>query len=417
MSADLTTSSRSLPDAANHLLPQLRVSNMSTPKLTAAGERNLAIDALRGLVIALMVLDHTRDFFFGMRFRATDLTVATPALFFTRWVTHFCAPTFVFLAGASAFLYGAKHTPRELSRFLLTRGALLIALELTVVRMCWIPDPLYRMSLLQVIWAIGWSMLLLAAFIRLSAPAVLGVATLFTLVHAQLAPLDPASFGRFDWLFQLLHQRAVLHPTPGRMVMVTYPIVPWFAVMLFGYAYGSWLQLPAARRQRFTLRLGLTLSASFLLLRAFTTWGDPVPFAAQDTWLKSLMAFLNCEKYPPSVCYLLMTLGPALCLLALWDRERAAPARVQQMLAVFGGVPLFCYVVHLAVLRYTSIPLAYNRFGKAAFAPPPGHAGSPEYPLWASYLIWLTAIALLYPAARWFLHIKRRNPSSILRYF
>lgn len=413
----ITVERHSTPDPSVADRSRLRISAVPLPTLVPR-ERSLAIDALRGLVIALMILDHTRDFFFGMRIRATDLSVTTEALFFTRWVTHFCAPVFIFLAGASAFMYGARHTPRELTRFLLTRGALLIALELTVVRMCWIPDPFYRMTLLQVIWATGWSMLLLAAVARLSPLTVLVLAMELTLAQTQLAPLDVSSFGSFGWLFQLLHQRGTLHTPDGRTFMVTYPIMPWFAVMLFGYAFGSWSQLTAANRSRRTLQLGLVLCASFVLLRAFTLIGDPEPFAIQDTWQRSVMAFLNCEKYPPSLCYLLMTLGPALCLLALWERKRSDdPPRYQKLLAIYGGVPLFCYVVHLAVLRYLSIPLAYQRFGKAAFAPPPGHAGSPEYPLWATYLIWLAALALLLPAARWFRAKKRRAPDSILRYF
>lgn len=381
----------------------------------ADAPRNLAIDALRGLVILLMVLDHTRDFFFGFQVKPTDLSVTTPVLFFTRWVTHFCAPVFVFLAGASAFLYGKRNTPRQLTQFLVTRGLLLIVLELTVVRMCWIPDPLYRMTLLQVIWVLGWSMLLLAAAARLSALAIAALALGFTLAQTQLAQLTAASFGSFAWLFQLLFQRAVLHPAEGRIVAVTYPIVPWCALMFFGYAYGSWLQLPAEQRRRRTLRLGAALSAAFVVLRAFTSAGDPVAWREQNTPLFSLMAFLNCEKYPPSLCYMLMTMGPALCLLALWDRQ--TNARWQRFLAVYGSVPLFCYVTHLAVLRYSALPLAFSRFGQAAFVPPPGHAGSPEYPLWVTYVVWLLAIALLYPAARWFLRKKRSRPESVLRFF
>jgi uncharacterized membrane protein len=379
--------------------------------------RNLAIDALRGLVIVLMVLDHTRDFFFGMRIKATDLDVASPLLFFTRWVTHFCAPVFVFLAGASAFAYGQRHSRGELTRFLLTRGALLIALELTLVRLCWIPDPFYHFTLLQVIWAIGWSLLLLAAVARWPVAAVLTLAAALTLAQTRLTSLDPAVFGRFDWLFQLLHQRAVFHPTPGRTIALTYPLLPWFAVMLFGYAYGRWLQLPVAARRRRTLALGLLSIAGFVGLRAFTSVGDPQPWTGQPTLLRAVMAFLNCEKYPPSLCYLLMTLGPALCLLAAWEREGAAAPRWQRHLAVFGGVPLFCYVAHLFTLRYVSAPIALARYGMAAFTPPPGRAGSPEFPLWVTYAVWVLATALLYFAARWFLRKKLARPEGLLRYF
>src|SRR6185312_6462968 len=181
----VTVERHSTPEPSVADRPRVRTSAVPLPASARSG-RSLAIDALRGLVIVLMILDHTRDFFFGMRIRATDLSVTTPALFFTRWVTHFCAPVFIFLAGASAFMYGTKHTPRELTRFLLTRGALLVALELSVVRLCWIPDPFYRLTLLQVIWATGWSMLLLAAVARLSPLTVLVLALELTLAQTQL---------------------------------------------------------------------------------------------------------------------------------------------------------------------------------------------------------------------------------------
>jgi uncharacterized membrane protein len=385
-------------------------------------DRNRAIDALRGLAIVLMVLDHTRDFYFGIATRPTDLAVTTPALFFTRWITHVCAPAFVFLAGTAAFLYGARHTRSELTRFLLVRGALLVVLELTVVRFCWIPEPFYRMSLLQVIWAIGWGLLLLAAVVRLRTATLVLLAAVLTAGYVSIAQLDPKVFGDAGWLFRLLVQRSVFHPTPDRTILVTYPILPWFVLMLWGYAFGAWMRLPRELRGRRSLQLGLVLTGAFLALRGLAAFGDPVPWQPQGSPLWTAMAFVNCEKYPPSLLYMLMTLGPALCLLG-WFELAATGAhrpwlrRTLSVLAVFGGVPLFCYVVHLAALRFSALPMAYARFGMAAFTPPPGPAGSPQFPLWVTYLVWLVALVLMYPAARWFLAKKTARPNSWLSYF
>lgn len=404
-------------------LPSLTlVSRRSEPLVAPGRDRNQAIDALRGLAIVLMVLDHARDFYFGFAPRPTDLAVTTPALFFTRWVTHLCAPAFVFLAGTAACLYGARHTRSQLTRFLLVRGAFLVALELTIIRFCWIPEPFYRTSLLQVFWALGWGMLLLSVVVRLR-PAMLALlAALLTAAYVSVAALDAKIFGAAGWLFRLLVQGGAFLPTPDRTILVTYPILPWFVLMLWGYAFGAWMRLPREMRSKRSMQLGMALTAAFVALRGLTSFGDPVPWQPQASPLWTAMAFVNCEKYPPSLAFMLMTLGPALCLLGWLDRpsmdtHHSGRHRIRSALAVFGGVPLFCYLVHLSALRFSALPLAYARFGSAAFTPPPGPAGSPQLPLWVTYLVWLGALALMFPAARWFLAKKAARPNSWLSYF
>lgn len=372
-------------------------------------ERNTAMDMLRGLVMVLMTLDHARDFFAdGNRIKPTDLATTTPILFFTRWVTHFCAPVFVFLAGTAAFLYGARRDPAATSRFLFTRGLWLVFLELTVMRLGWTPEPFYRFTLLQVIWALGWSMILLSVICRFSivVTAVFGAAIIAG--HNLLDFIHRADLGSLGWLWSILHERSVLEPSPGHLFFVAYPLVPWCGVMAAGYAFGSWMQLPQETRRRRTLRLGLALSAAFVVLRALNQYGDPVPWSAQRSALFTVLAFLNCEKYPPSLLFLLMTLGPALCLLSWF--ESIPPNKIARALAVIGSVPLIYYVAHLILLRWSALPISYVRFGMSAFQPPPnGHAGSAGFGLFSAYIAWGAAVMLLLPLCRWFASVKQRR--------
>jgi len=372
--------------------------------------------------MVLMVLDHARDFYFGPgRIRPTDLAATTPLLFATRWVTHFCAPVFVFLAGTSAYFYRSKKGPAELRRFLWSRGLFLVVLELTVVRMCWIPDPTYRFTLVQVIWAIGWSMVALALVSRLPDLAVAALGAIIVAGHNLLDGIHAAELGAWGPLWSVLHERAMLMPLPGRQVFLSYPVLPWFGVIFLGYGFGRVMQGELAERRARTSRLGVALMLAFVVLRAVNVYGDPSPWAPQGSAAFTVMSFLNCEKYPPSLLFVLMTLGPALSLLALLDREQSgagAPLfRLVNPLVVLGGVPLFFYVAHLALLRYTSAPIAFVRFGPSAFRPPPGHAGSPEFDLWVTYVAWIVAVGVLYRPSVWFGKLKARSVSGWVKYF
>jgi uncharacterized membrane protein len=374
----------------------------------AAPERSAAIDLVRGTVMVLMVLDHARDFFFGFDPDPTDLATTTPILFATRWVTHFCAPGFVLLAGTAAYLYGRANGAAALRRFLFTRGLWLVLLEVTVVRLGWAPDPLYRFTLLQVIWAIGWSMVLLALPSALP-PRVLAAAGLaIAVLHNLLDPIDADSLGGgWSFAWSVLHESNGFEPIEGHYVVVGYPIVPWVGVMALGMGLGEIFTRPPEVRRRATLVLGLATIAAFAIVRGLNVYGDPVPWSVQRTALFTIASFLDCEKYPPSLAYLLMTLGPLLVLLSVFERVRP-PEILRRPLETFGRVPLFFYVAHLFLLRAAGIFSAYLRFGVEGFDPE-GHAGVPGLPLWGAYLAWAIALAALYPACAWYADLKRRR--------
>ena len=380
----------------------------------ARPRRDDAIDWLRGLVMAIMVLDHARDFWMGFRVRPTDLAHTTPVLFATRFVTHFCAPVFVLLAGTAAYLYGRTRTPSERTRFLLSRGLFLVLLELTVIRMMWVPDPFYHFTVLQVIWAIGWSLVVLAALAYAPPAVVFGVGAMLVLGHNLLDGVHAREFGAFAPLWNVVHERAALKPWPGRTFFVSYPLVPWIGVMALGYAFGRVVERPLAWRRSFCLKLGLALTLGFFALRAVNHYGDPVPWSTQRSPVFTLLSFFNVEKYPPSLDYLLVTLGLALVLFA-FAPELAARSR---FLVNFGRVPLLFYVAHLFLLRYASIPVAVLRFGTtAALAPPPkGTGGSPEFPLIVTYLVWIVALLALYPLCRWYARLKATKKAVWMSY-
>ena len=376
--------------------------------------RDDAIDWLRGLVMAIMVLDHARDFWMGFRIRPTDLTQTTPILFATRFVTHYCAPVFVLLAGTAAYLYGRTRTPAERSRFLLSRGLFLVVLELTVIRLMWVPDPFYHFTVLQVIWAIGWSMIVLAALCRAPRAVVIAVGAALVLGHNAFDGVHAKAFGAFGPLWSVLHERAALKPLPDRTFFVSYPLVPWIGVMALGYALGPVVEAPPERRRDFFLKLGGALTFAFFVLRSINHYGDPVAWTTQRSPIFSLLSFFNVEKYPPSLDYLLITLGPALALFAF----APALAARSRFLVTFGKVPLLFYVAHLFLLRYSSIPVAIWRFGAAAaFTPPPrGAGGSPEFPLWVTYVAWLVSLVLLYPLCRWYARLKATKKAVWMSY-
>lgn len=381
----------------------------------AAGPRDASVDWLRGVVMALMALDHARDFVSGFGRDPTDLATTTPLLFATRWVTHFCAPVFVCLAGTAAYLYGSQRPASAATRFLLTRGAWLVLLELTVVRFAWIPDPLYRYSLLQVIWAIGWSMIALAGLARLPWAWVLAVGAVIVGGHDSLDGIHADQLGAWRTAWLIVHERGRFDLSPDHHVMLAYPLLPWIGTMALGWCFGRAFTLPERDRRRLTLRLGLAFTAGFVLLRAVNVYGDPEPWSAQASWPFDVMAFLNCEKYPPSLAYLLMTLGPALVALSLAPASDAS--RLARPFVVLGRVPLLFYVAHLYLLRFAALPFAYLRFGAGAFAPPPhGAAGSPRLGLEWVYPAWLLALLVLYPLCAWYARLKARKRSWWMSY-
>jgi len=380
----------------------------------ASSQRNAAIDILRGLVMIIMTLDHARDFWGGYTPSPTDLEVTTAPLFFTRWITHLCAPVFVFLAGTSAYLYGSKRSPTKLARFLLTRGLWLVLIELTVCKYVWIPEPGYSVVMLQVIWVIGCSMIVLAGLCFLGPTAVTVIGIVIVCGHNLLDPLVPSGFGDGAGLWTILHEGGRLPLSDGLTGLVSYPLLPWIGVIALGYGFGATIGLNIAIRRKLYMRLGLAMIAAFVLLRAANFYGDPVEWSLQANGMLTLLSFLNAEKYPPSLLYLLMTLGPALCLLSIFTGW--GPGRLRNALLVFGRVPLFYYVLHLYLLRFTAIPVSFWLYGAAAVKPPPGPAGSAMLGLSATYISWVIAILILYPACVWFARIKERRRDWWLSY-
>src|SRR5262249_41250170 len=283
----------------------------------AGSSRNEAIDWLRGVVMVLMALDHTR-MFVGP---SVDLQTAPPALYFTRWVTHFFAPVFVLLPGMGGALYGRRlPSTAALSTYLLTRGLWLALLEVTVIRAAWLayigPDVL----VLQVIWVFGASMVVLAGLVWLPRTAIAAVALVLIAGHNLVDGMRADQLGSMRWLWLLLHEEGTVEPFPGARWIVIYPLLPWVGVMAAGYVIGPWAARSRAWRRTAFLRTGLALIAGFLVLREANLYGDPHAWSAGEGWTRTVLSFLDCEKYPPSLLFLAMTLGPALCMLAVMDR-------------------------------------------------------------------------------------------------
>ncbi|MGH9442547.1 MAG: DUF1624 domain-containing protein [Thermoanaerobaculia bacterium] len=388
------------------------------PAAAAARARIDSVDVLRGLVMVVMALDHTRDFFSNARFDPLDLTRTNPALFFTRWITHFCAPVFVFLAGTGAYLSLSRgRSKRDLSRFLWTRGLWLVIVEVTVVSFAWSFDFGLHDIVLQVIWAIGWSMVALAFLVRLptAVAGTLGVAMIAA--HNLLDPILPQRFGAFAWLWDILHVSAwsPIAQAEGHSFTLVYPLIPWVGVMAAGYAFGSVYSRDAARRRRILLFLGFGLTAAFVVLRWTNLYGDPHPWTAQKSGLFTVMSFLKCEKYPPSLLYLLVTLGPAIALLAFLDKP-AGP--LASKIRVFGRVPFFYYVLHIPMIHAMAIVLGLILYGPASLRwgplnPPPNDVG---LGLPGVYAAWLLAVLILYFPCRWFARLKSRRRDAWLSY-
>ncbi|MBI2947990.1 MAG: DUF1624 domain-containing protein [Verrucomicrobia bacterium] len=365
-----------------------------------------SVDLLRGLVMILMALDHTRAFFSNVTFYPLQLDRTWPILFWTRWFTHFCAPVFVFLAGTGAFLSTTRgKTSAQLSWFLFTRGLWLVFLECTVILWFgWSFSINFRSIGAAVIWAIGWSMVALAGLVFLPVRYIALFGIVMIAGHNLLDPLSPERFGAFDWLWRILHiQGPVLigadPAKPSFVIGVGYPLVPWIGVMAAGYAFGSMFLWEAKRRQRAILSLGLILSALFFILRAANVYGDPSAWSVQKSPLYTFFSFINCTKYPPSLLYLCMTLGPALIVLACV--ERATPRFLEPVL-VFGRVPLFYYLLHLPLIHGLAVVI---------------RQGGPGYDLPVVYAVWIGVILVLYPVCRWFANVKRRRRDAWLSYF
>ena len=380
--------------------------------------RIASVDQLRGVAMVLMALDHVRDFFSDARFDPTDLRRTTFALFATRWITHTCAPSFVLLAGLGAYLQRAAGKSKgELARFLATRGLWLVLLELTVVHVGWCFNLHRPFFGLQVIWALGVSMVALSALVFLPMRAVAGLALGMIALHDLADGVHAEALGAAAPLWHAIHEPGPI-PIRSALVYVAYPVVPWIGVMALGYAMGPVLALePPARKKRLFL-LGAASILLFAVLRGVNRYGDPSPWVAQSSGPRTLLSFVNCEKYPPSLDYLLMTLGPACLLLGALERWSDSPA--VQPIAVFGRVPLFYYLLHLPLIHGLAVLVEYTRHGAVPEALLDGPFGkmSDGYgvSLGSVYAIWASIVLVLYPACVWYAGVKQRSRHPALSY-
>jgi len=366
--------------------------------------------------MVLMALDHTRDYF-GARVDPTDLATASAALFLTRWVTSFCAPVFFLLTGTGAALSLRRRTRGELAGLLVTRGLWLIVLETVVMRcLAYQMNFDYRVTMLLVLWALGWAMIVLAPLVLLPLPVTLAFGALLVVGHDALDGVRSASK-----LWVLLHQPGFLVNTPRVVVFDAYPLVPWVGVTALGFCLGRLYAWDAARRRRWLVGLGLAMTLAFVALRYANAYGDPRPWGHHDRPLYTLLSFLNTSKYPPSLSFLLMTLGPALLVLAAL--ERGTPRVLRDVLAI-GKVPLAYYVLHFALIHALAIVACLVRYhavhwmfespdlGSYPFAAPPGWGFS----LFVVYAMWIAVVRMLVPFCRSYAALKARRTDAWLSY-
>jgi uncharacterized membrane protein len=387
-------------------------------------QRIQSIDILRGIIMAIMALDHVRDFFHDAGNQdPTDLQTTTPVLFLTRWITHFCAPTFVFLSGVSVYLQSLRKTKKELSFFLLTRGLWLIVAELTIVSFGWSFDPSFGFILLQVIWAIGWGMLLTGLLVWLPYRMVAAIGLLIFFGHDVMHLVDLKTSTIGSVLVRVFFTTSGdFYPAGHFHIFAAYAIVPWLGIMLIGYAIGKLFDVrqvtPAKRRSRLLL-YGAILTALFIVLRLMNGYGDPRPWADQPTTLFDFLSFLNVSKYPPSLLYSCMTLGPAMIALALLENVQVG---FNHVLNVFGRVPFYYYLWHLYLIHLLKAGLyclqSLFRRQPVDLAEALKFGINPGYglPLWGVYLVWLLVLCLLYPLCRQYNAYKSTHRSWWLSY-
>lgn len=387
-------------------------------KRETTSHRIPSIDFLRGLVVVIMALDHVRMYFgYGTWYASpTDLASTTPLLFFTRWITHFCAPVFLFLAGTSAFLYGLKKASvKQTAGYLFTRGIWLVIVELVIVNFGWTFDTTYSFLILQVIWAIGISMLALAALVFLPVQVIFMIGMVLVFGHHLLDPVTVQGTGIADFSWYVLHQpRLVI--LDDRVISIFYPVLPWMGLMALGYVFGNLFrrEFPAMKRTLWLLGVGIGATVLFILLRQSNAYGEPATWQAQDSAVFTLISFLNTTKYPPSLQFILMTMGPALVFLALSEYARIKEANP---FVVFGRVPFFFYVIHIYFIHALALPALeiagwdWREYILSAERFLSGRLSSFGFGLEAVYAVWVVVVLALYPLCRWYHKFRENHPA------
>ncbi len=397
------------------------------PAQSAAAPRIQSVDAVRGAIMMLMAIDHIRDYVArtAQQFLPNDLTRTTPAIFLTRWITHFCAPVFMLTAGLGAYFWMTRghHSKGELSRLLVSRGIWLIVLEVTILRLILLSQISFTANpvILMILWAIGISMIALAGLIYLPKRTIAALSIAIITLHNLLDPVPAERFERAAWIWDILHQQNVFK-FHGINFATAYPVLPWIGLVAGGYCLGTVFEWDAHRRRNFLVTTGLTLAAAFVVVRAVNIYGDPLRWSHQASPVFTVLSFLNVTKYPPSLDFLLMTLGPALIAMAWLEQFHF---RFTNPLMVFGRVPFFYYGAHLLLAHLIEIGMNFVRYGAKPFllmAPP--SMGSPSalfpgdygFPLWTVYAVWVVVLLLLYPACLWFARLKQRRHDGWLTY-
>jgi uncharacterized membrane protein len=388
-----------------------------TDRSGAITQRLTSIDTLRGIVMILMALDHVRDFFGVPGVSPTNLAQTTVPLFLTRWITHICAPTFFLLTGTGAYVSLGRKSIPELSRYLLSRGIWLIVLELTVIRCFGYQfNGDYHVTLLVVIWALGWAMIALSGLVWLPFAVIVGFGIVMVAGHNLLDGVRST-----HPLWTILHSPGFVVNRPGFVVFAAYPLIPWVGVTALGYTLGRIYRWDPQRRRTFLGRWGLGLAAAFVALRGINIYGDPAPWASQASGALTVVSFLNVTKYPPSLSFLLMALGPALLILVALD---GTIPRMLRPALILGRVPLFYFVLHLFLTHLLAVVVSYwqngavhwifesPNLGAYPFTAPPGWGLS----LPSIYLLWILVVVMLYPVCSWFESLKRRRAAWWLSY-
>lgn len=380
-----------------------------------ATKRIVSLDILKGLVMILMTLDHVRDYFHydAFFYDPTDLSQTSPALFFTRFVTHFCAPVFVALAGTSAYLVGRRMKKNELSVWLLKRGFWLIFLEFTLVKFAWTFNPSYQTLGLLVIWALGAGMISLAVFIQLPRYVSVSVAALMIFGHNALDGFSPGGDGVLAFIWKLLHVQSAV--TFGDFTLrISYPVIPWLGLMVLGYYFGALYRPEFDRQRRLKMLLysGISCLLLFVALRSFNWYGDPSPWVRQSSPLYSFMSFINVSKYPPSLLYLLITIGPSLLFLYIFERFDFS---WMKPVITIGRVPMFWYILHLYVIHIVATiaamltGYAFSDMVLTGFISLEPQLKGYGFGLGAVYLFWVGICLFLYPISKWYDDYKRSN--------
>lgn len=385
-------------------------------------ERVRSIDVLRGLIMAIMAIDHVREYFHYDAVLHNPLApeTSTPALYFTRWITHLCAPLFVFLSGTSAYLAGRRRTKSEFSLFLIKRGLWLIAIDVVVMSLLLTFDPNYGVVILQVIWAIGISMVILGLLVWLPLPVIFAIGLIIFFGHNALDYAEAARKGNVGVAWSLAHRVGFFELPGSRMLFVLYPFVPWLGIMLLGFCMGKWFEpsADATVRPKRLAMTGLALIVLFVVLRTLNSYGDPTPRGDFASSQADFFSFMNVQKYPPSLMFASITIGIGLLLLVLFEKMRN---RFTQLLNVYGRVPFFYYILHFLFIHLACVAVFYAEGYGAAdirtpnniilFRPP-----AMGYSLLVTYLIWLALLAVLYPLCKWYDRYKTSHSHWWLSY-